>query len=60
MTKKLELQLRDEFEKYQAKAHPEDRMSFMDYVQQIGRFQGYKVVVQTSWDFEIQRITFTK
>jgi hypothetical protein len=60
MNKKLELQLRDEFEKYQAKAHPEDRMSFMDYVQQIGRFQGYKVAVQTSWDFEIQRITFTK
>ena len=60
MNKKLELQLRDEFEKYQAKAHPEDRMSFMDYVQQIGRLQGYKVAVQTSWDFEIQRITFTK
>lgn len=64
MTKKLELQLSaelfSEFEKYQAKAHPEDRMSFMDYVQQIGRFQGYKVAVQTSWDFEIQRITFTK
>lgn len=60
MNKKLELQLRDEFEKYQAKAHPEDRMSFMDYVQQIGRFRGYKVAVQTSWDFEIQRITFTK
>ena len=60
MNKKLELQLRAEFEQYQAKAHPEDRMSFMDYVQQIGRFQGYKVAVQTSWDFEIQRITFTK
>jgi hypothetical protein len=60
MKKKLELQLRAEFEQYQAKAHPEDRMSFMDYVQQIGRFQGYKVAVQTSWDFEIQRITFTK
>lgn len=64
MNKKLEMQLSaelfTEFEQYQAKAHPEDRMSFMDYVQQIGRFQGYKVAVQTSWDFEIQRITFTK
>ena len=59
MNKKLELQLRDEFEKYQAKAHPEDRMSFMDYVQQIGRFQGYKVAVQTSWDLDYI-ITFTK
>ena len=60
MNKKLELQLRDEFEQYQAKAHPEDRMSFIDYVHSLGRFQGYKVAVQTSWDFEIQRITFTK
>ena len=60
MKKKLELQLRAEFEQYQAKAHPEDRMSFMDYVQQIGRFHGYKVGVKTSGDFEIQQITFTK
>ena len=63
MNKKLEMQLSaelfTEFEQYQAKAHPEDRMSFMDYVQQIGRFQGYKVTVNTSWDLDYV-ITFTK
>jgi hypothetical protein len=59
MRKKLELQLRAAFERYQAKAHPEDQMSFMDYVQQIGRFQGYKVAVKTSGYFDYI-ITFTK
>ena len=59
MKKKLELQLRAEFEQYQAKAHPEDRMSFIDYVHGLGRFQGYKVAVKTSWDLDYI-ITFTK
>ena len=58
MKKKLELQLRAEFEQYQAKAHPEDRMSFIDYAQGLGRFQGYNVAVKTSGYFDYI-ITFT-
>jgi hypothetical protein len=59
MRKKLELQLRAAFEQYQAKAHPEDRMSFIDYAQDLGRFQGYKVNVKTGCYFDYV-ITFTK
>ena len=59
MKKKLELQLRAEYNVYQAKAHPEDQMSFIDYVQQLGRFRGYRVNVKTSWDLDYV-ITFTK
>ena len=59
MRKKLELQLRAAFEQYQAKAHPEDRMSFIDYAQDLGRFQGYKVTVLPSWELDY-RIIFTK
>jgi hypothetical protein len=33
MKKELEKQLREEYSKYQSKAHPEDQMSFVDYVQ---------------------------
>ena len=59
MNKKLELQLRDDFEQYQAKAHLEDRMSFIDYAQGLGRFQGYKIVVKTNGYLDYM-ITFTK
>ena len=59
MNKKLELQLRAEYAKYQAKAHLEDRMSFIDYAQEIHSFQGYKVAVKISWDLDYI-ITFTK
>jgi len=59
MNKKLEKQLRAEYDKYQSAAHPEDRMSFIDYVYSLGRFQGHRVEVKESWDFEY-KITFTK
>jgi len=59
MKKELEKQLREEYNTYQSKAHPDDRMSFIDYVYGIGTFKGYKVKVKTSFDLDYQ-ITFTK
>ena len=59
MKKKLEKQLREEYNKYQSKAHPEDQMSFIDYAQGTGTFKGYEVNVKTSYNLDYQ-ITFTK
>lgn len=59
MKKELEKQLREEYNKYQSKVHPEDRMSFIDYVQGLGTFKGYKVNVKESYNLDYQ-ITFTK
>ena len=59
MKKKLEKQLREEYNKYQSKVHPEDRMSFIDYAQGIGTFKGYEVNVKTSFSLDYQ-ITFKK
>ena len=59
MKKELEKQLREEYSKYQSKAHPEDQMSFVDYVQGIGTFKGYKVNVKESFSLDYQ-ITFKK
>ena len=59
MEKELEKQLREEYNKYQSKVHPEDRMSFIDYAQGIGTFKGYKVNVKESYNLDYQ-ITFTK
>jgi hypothetical protein len=59
MNKKLEKQLWEAFNHYQAQAHPEDRMSFIDYAMSLGRFQGHRVEVKQGWDFEYV-IRFTK
>ena len=59
MKKELEKQLKEEYNNYQSKTHPDDRMSFIDYVYGIGIFKGYKVKVKTSFDLDYQ-ITFTK
>lgn len=59
MKKELEKQLREEYNKYQSKVHPEDRMSFIDYAQGIGTFKGYEVNVKTSYNLDYQ-IIFTK
>lgn len=59
MKKELEKQLREEYSNYQSKVHPEDRMSFIDYVQGLGTFKGYKVNVKESYNLDYQ-ITFTK
>ena len=57
MKKGLEEQLREEYNKYQSKVHPEDQMSFIDYAQGIGTFKGYKVNVKESFDLDY-KITF--
>ena len=59
MKKKLEKQLREEYNKYQSKAHPEDQMSFIDYVQELDTFKGYKIQVKTLFDLDYH-IIFTK
>jgi len=45
MKKKLEEELRIEFNKYNSKCHKEDMMSFIDYCYSIGTFKGYKIKV---------------
>jgi hypothetical protein len=57
--KQLEIELRKEYNNYQSKAHPEDRMSFMDYVQGLGLFKGYKIKVRTTFDLDY-KISFIK
>jgi hypothetical protein len=59
MKKELEKQLREEYNKYQSKSHPDDMMSFIDYVHEIGTFKGYKVQVKESFNLDY-KITFTK
>jgi len=46
--RELEKGLREEWEKWQAKAHPDDRMSFVDYVDEWNGqvFKGHKVVIE--------------
>ena len=59
MKKGLEEQLREEYNKYQSKVHPEDQMSFIDYAQGIGTFKGYKVNVKESFGLDY-KIIFKK
>jgi len=44
--KALESELRAEWQKWQANAHPEDRMPFTDYASSIGRFKGNRVTIE--------------
>ena len=39
----LENELRDEWRKWNSKAHPEDQMSFIDFIDEVGSYKGYKV-----------------
>lgn len=59
MKKKLEKQLREEYNKYQSKVHPEDQMSFINYAQGLGTFKGYEIEVKTLFDLDYH-ITFKK
>ena len=59
MKKELEKQLREEYNKYQSKVHPEDQMGFIDYAQGIGTFKGYEINVKESFGLDY-KITFTK
>lgn len=36
-------ELREQWNNWQSKAHPEDRMSFIDYVEELDVFKGYKI-----------------
>ena len=53
--KQLELELREDWNKWQSKAHPEDRMSFIDYVEELDTFKDYKIILnRDKWgDIEI-------
>ena len=44
--KSLESELRAEWQKWQANAHPEDRMPFPDYASNLGRFKGNRVTIE--------------
>lgn len=39
----LEVKLREDWNKWQSKAHPEDRMSFIEYAGGLGVYKGYKI-----------------
>lgn len=48
--KELEKELRSEWQKYLERSHPEDAMSFIDYVQGLGLFRGRRVTMSnTGW-----------
>ena len=42
----LENELRDEWRKWNSKAHPEDQMSFIDFAEEVGSYKGYTVKVE--------------
>ena len=46
--KELEKQLREEWVKYCERSHPEDEMSFIDYVYHQTTFKGHRVIVDES------------
>lgn len=50
--KKLEKELRYEWEMYLRRSHPEDAISFMDYCYDLGLFKGYKIKVDMNDWFE--------
>jgi len=56
--KQLEIELRKEYNNYQSKAHPEDRMSFINYIEELNVFKGYKINLnRDGWgDIEINFI----
>tara|TARA_R110001592_G_scaffold22476_1_gene89245 strand:+ start:252 stop:431 length:180 start_codon:yes stop_codon:yes gene_type:complete len=41
----LEVKLREDWNKWQSKTHPEDRMSFIEYAEDLGVYKGYKVIM---------------
>lgn len=45
--KQLELELIEDWNKWQSKSHPEDRMSFIEYAEDLGVYKGYKVIVNS-------------
>ena len=43
--KQLVIELRKDWEKWQSKSHPEDKMSLIEYAEDLGVYKGYKVGV---------------
>ena len=39
----LENELRDEWRKWNSKAHPEDQMSFIDFIDEVGSYKDIKL-----------------
>lgn len=42
----LEQGLREEWKNWQMNAHPDDRMSFIDYAGEVGTFKGHRVILE--------------
>ena len=42
----LEQGLREEWKQWQTNAHPDDRMSFIDYAGEVGTFKGHRVILE--------------
>ena len=59
VNRELEKQLREEWSRYNKGSHPEDSMSFIDYVYNITRFKGHRVNVKES-SFGTIEILFKK
>jgi len=45
--KKLEKELREEWNKWNNRVHPEDQMSFIDYVEEVDEYKGHKITLDT-------------
>ncbi len=58
INRELENQLREEWKKWQANAHPDDRMSFMDYVDEVGIFKNHRIIVNRDRYGDVEAITF--
>ena len=52
--KGLEMELRKEWEQWQSKAHQEDMMPFIDYVENLGSYQGYKIKIKYDAYFDVE------
>ncbi len=46
INRELENHLREEWKKWQANAHPDDRMSFIDYAGEFETFKGHQVILE--------------
>jgi len=51
MNKQLVIELRKDWEKWQSKSHPEDKMSLIEYAEDLGVYKGYKIEINYLDDF---------
>ena len=52
MNKQLLTELREDWNKWQSKVHPEDRMSFIEYAEDLGTYQGYDIEIDFRGNIE--------